>query len=854
MSGSSLTVKIAADVTSLVAQKAVAKVELTDFNATVKNLASQFVGASDEMKGSLNPALQAAAAQAEGARLHIAALNAEIKEMSHPEAAGFFGQLSAGVSETTEKIEGLTSRFVAFQELTTAVGEFVVVGLGVEQVAEKINQVAESGEQMLKLSEETGLTTEQLSGLRVMATETGTDFDSFTKLLAKLPGTMQSAAIDPAGKAGEAFAAMGIKVTDANGQLKPMGDILDEVSAKLTTYADGTNKTALETDIFGAKIGASLIPMLNQLGEIGIQGAIEKSNELNQTWTTQSAEAAEQYEQDMNRAKLAVSGITDAIVRGLLPALDAVASAMAPSLDSQIASVQHELATITSGRQLAERPQMEQQLAALQAQKKSLDDSIAKQTATAGGAVSGSVQAPTISANSGGADWMKDNTATLDKQNQQIEASAGTVKQANAEKLQNTVQFWQGVVGAGNLSSSQELQAQDALSKAETALRSNQLSAGTSANKSAADQRTQIAQAAADAQKQIASSQYAAQVSAWDAEVVRGKMTKAQEIEDEISAQQQIYQSALAEAEQEAALDATGTAAKAKALDDIEVLTAQHNATMAKMSSDLVTQQIADAKNVADQQKQAADATQAAWQKAFQPIGQAFDTSVNGIIQGTQTMQNAELKAAQSITLAFVDAEAKKVESFLAGEAMIVARTVAGELGMTSASIAGNAARMAAKTSADSAGKAEDIALGTAQVNSSAMKAAAGAFSAVAGIPFVGPVLAPVAAATAYAAVMAYDVLSAEGGMVIGAGVNPLVQLHEKEMVLPANISQPLQGALSGGGLGGGDTNVTNHFNMGVAGGAGGTTQDDVLNMLNTAVRSGSLQRYPAIARMMRRG
>ncbi len=69
-----------------------------------------------------------------------------------------------------------------------------------------------------------------------------------------------------------------------------------------------------------------------------------------------------------------------------------------------------------------------------------------------------------------------------------------------------------------------------------------------------------------------------------------------------------------------------------------------------------------------------------------------------------------------------------------------------------------------------------------------AYTAGAGAYKAVVGIPVVGPILAPVAAAAAFAGTMAFgnSIPSAKGGFDIPSGVNPLTQLHEKEMVLPA--------------------------------------------------------------------
>jgi hypothetical protein len=94
-----------------------------------------------------------------------------------------------------------------------------------------------------------------------------------------------------------------------------------------------------------------------------------------------------------------------------------------------------------------------------------------------------------------------------------------------------------------------------------------------------------------------------------------------------------------------------------------------------------------------------------------------------------------------------------------------------------------------------------------------AYEAAAGAYAAIAGIPYVGPVLAPVAAGVALAGVFAFakSIFSAEGGMDIGPGVNPIVQTHAREMILPAKHADTIRmlGDLAqGGGLAGGGGSV----------------------------------------------
>jgi hypothetical protein len=915
MADKSLEIKISADVTSLQAQAAVAKVELSSLNAAVKVLATQFVEASDDMKASLAPELDVVARQANAAKIELAALNAEMREKP-PE--GIFASLLASMEESSEKVEGLNAKLMAFRGLASGVGELIAAGFAVDYIGEQINKTAELGEAYAQLSAKTGATTQQLAALKLASMETGTDFDTVGNSLRSLGTKMQEAITNPSSEAAKAFMLAGVNIRDAaTGQMLPVVDVFAQISAAMSNYADGTAKTALAGDMLGTRFGSALIPVMDKVGD-NFSGLQDKAQQLGLVMTQQDIEASEAFRSGLADLEAGLVGVRTEIVGPLLPAFADIEAAMTGSADTAgtLSGVSEGLSFAFKGvidvavavgtavgdvgeaayatgatigammvEVVAASEAMEGHFAqALATAKSGVDDFTGAwehfgQTFVANDQLFTKVEgdlftnvtvpeapppppkpaAPALGSDSSGGDWMAGEKASLNQQNNNIEQSATSTKQANAEKLQNTVQFWQGVLSAGNLSAAQELQAQDALTKAETALKANQLSTETGDYKSAETTKTQIAADAASARKAIATSEYDAQVSQWGAEVDEKKITKAQEVQDEIAAQNQMYEAALAEAQQEAALLPAGTAAKAKALDDIEVMQAAHVATMAQLNEELVSANVDAANTLAEKQKEAAEATSAAWQRAFQPITNAFDSSLNGVIQGTQTLQQAEMKAAQSITLAFIDAEAKKVEAFAVGELEILAGVVRSELGMTAAAAAGNATRVSLKASGDATGAALDSASTSASIVKSAHDAFGGAYAAVAGIPIVGPELAPAAGATAYAAVLAMDVLSSAGGLQIGAGENPLVQLHENETVLPAYIAKPLSAMLTSGNTmndnsRGGDTFGDVNFNVTANGGGGKSSSDDILSALNSAVRSGSLQSYPALARALRRG
>jgi hypothetical protein len=102
----------------------------------------------------------------------------------------------------------------------------------------------------------------------------------------------------------------------------------------------------------------------------------------------------------------------------------------------------------------------------------------------------------------------------------------------------------------------------------------------------------------------------------------------------------------------------------------------------------------------------------------------------------------------------------------------------------------------------------------TTVVGANAAEAATGAAASVAPTPFVGPALAASAYAGTLAMAMgAMSLFSARDGFDVPSGVNPLTQLHEREMVLPAAQADAVRGLASGEG--GGSAGVKDvHFHV----------------------------------------
>lgn len=202
---------------------------------------------------------------------------------------------------------------------------------------------------------------------------------------------------------------------------------------------------------------------------------------------------------------------------------------------------------------------------------------------------------------------------------------------------------------------------------------------------------------------------------------------------------------------------------------------------------------------------QSAAETNAVWEDAASRTSGLWDKGVQAMMNGTFTWRNAT----------------KAVGAELAGWfAGIVKRQVAtwvfGEQAKTGATAAGTAARWAMETWAAAKSVALWAATAVKNIMTSAWEAMAAAWKAVVGIPYVGPVLAVAAAAAAFAGVSALaSNVSAAGGYDIPAGVNPMVQTHAQEMILPATLANTVRDMAS----------VYTQARAGQGGGGGGQLQ-----------------------------
>jgi len=146
-----------------------------------------------------------------------------------------------------------------------------------------------------------------------------------------------------------AFDSLGVSYTNADGSLRESTDVMLDVADKFSTMKDGAEKSALAMDIFG-RSGEDMVPFLNQ-GAAGINELTAQADRLGVTLDGPTADAAGQFNDNIDILKGAAKGFGNEIMKGLLPSLNNLGNEMVATADNgdQMASAADGVVAILKG-------------------------------------------------------------------------------------------------------------------------------------------------------------------------------------------------------------------------------------------------------------------------------------------------------------------------------------------------------------------------------------------------------------------------------------------------------------------------------------------------------------------------
>lgn len=223
----------------------------------------------------------------------------------------------------------LKSELGSLQSIAAKALGFVGVAVGIKEAIEyvvKLTKAAiDQGDELNKMSQKTGVAVEELSKYRYISDLSGVSNEALTKGLVALSSGMASAATG-VGATADTYQKFGINVRNADGTMKTSGAVLSAWADRFKAMPDGVDKTNLAVEIFGKKLGAEMIPMLN-LGSEGIKALGDEAEALGLVISGKFAKQAEEFNDNVEKLGKLSSAAGISIAGSLIPQMNAMLAA-----------------------------------------------------------------------------------------------------------------------------------------------------------------------------------------------------------------------------------------------------------------------------------------------------------------------------------------------------------------------------------------------------------------------------------------------------------------------------------------------------------------------------------------------
>lgn len=678
---------------------------------------------------------------------------------------------SETASAIKEHFEGVNSTF----ESMKGIFEAAVLALGGGEIASKLNEIAERAAGMRESAEIFNLSTSALQGLQVIAESTGLSSDRLQRMMATLEQKMRTAG-EEGGKAAEKFNQLGITTEQLRDPTFTVQDAMEKLGAS-------TNSNAELLSVLGAR-GAAAIPMLRELANN--HNAVAEAAARVGALTTEETGALTAYHGQVEIASEAWDNFRSRIAVGVIPVMETLlgqltgfASNAQNAADSVnvLKAVADALGTVfirvvMAGRMIVDVfvGMFKIGVDVFQTLSATVDAFVMGPLLSMSRAMSDLASGHYSKIGSDLVSGIKDAAAGVAVSALKIKADFGDMvnyigndaKEASQKILdmQNALADGSAVQAPKVPAASQSLlpdMSRDA-QKLQNVMDHIWDEIARGADEKMKQAWAQIAASAAQSDK----TQEDAQVGSIDRQIAAvGELGRTHQI----SSQKELTEENALLNQKWAAQEAYYAKVKTLYANNVDKL------------AELNTQEAAAyQKHLDDMQKaqdRATTAMQQQWQKIGNTIASGFSSAIDGMITKNRTFSQSVLQMGQSLVTGLINNFVKMGVAWAEQEIMkmIASRTAAAGVVSASAGAAGAAG------TASFAAAPWPVDLGAAAFGAS-MAAVAGSFAV------------------------------AEHGYDIPAGINPKVQAHAKEMILPANIAEGVRDMASGGGGGGAHLHV----------------------------------------------
>lgn len=201
----------------------------------------------------------------------------------------------------------------------------IAAGLSVVALTSWIRGAIDAADTTDKMAQKMGVNARNVAGLELAFKQAGLGSSDMTKAISQLSKEVV--------ENGKGLQALGIKTKTADGQFRGTMAVLYDVADALKALPDGFQKNALAAEIFGAKLGAEMIPLLNG-GSAGLREMADMAEKLGLVISDQTAKDADQFNDTVELLGLGTQGVARGIAAQLLPTLTSLAGSFLESMTS----------------------------------------------------------------------------------------------------------------------------------------------------------------------------------------------------------------------------------------------------------------------------------------------------------------------------------------------------------------------------------------------------------------------------------------------------------------------------------------------------------------------------------------
>lgn len=217
---------------------------------------------------------------------------------------------------------------------------------------------AKNADSLITLSSQTGLSVERLQELQYASELVDVSIDQIADALKSMIGTMKDAT-SGTGDAAEAYKRLGVRVTDAQGNLRDSNEVFEEIIRRLSEVKNPTERAALAMKIFGEEAGR-LNPLIEDGGK-KLKQLSKEAHDMGYVMSDETVSSLGALDDAMQRFDNTSETVKNQMALALLPVLTSVLNiitaippgvlstvTVAVTLITTIAAAAKALKTITS--------------------------------------------------------------------------------------------------------------------------------------------------------------------------------------------------------------------------------------------------------------------------------------------------------------------------------------------------------------------------------------------------------------------------------------------------------------------------------------------------------------------------